>query len=112
VIRAILCIGLSTLALALGLWTAAIQSQNHDRGLALNDLRERCSMLEAINGDQSAQILAHDCGPLQLEPKLESKPAPVPLVPQVPSVQSVPIKNPQAIAKAAPRAEHAPGGGR
>lgn len=68
-IRAVLCIGLSVLTLAIGLWTAGLQSDNHERGLALNDLKERCSMIEAINGDQAAQVLRCDSAPLPFEPK-------------------------------------------
>lgn len=67
--RAVLCIALSLLTLALALWTAGLQSQNYERGLALNDLKERCSMIEAINGDQAAQILRCDSAPLPFEPK-------------------------------------------
>lgn len=93
--RVILCLSLSLLTLALGLWTAGLQSENYERGRALNDLKERCSMLEAINGDQAAQILDHDCGPLPPDPKPLPKPAP-----------KAPIQTPdaQAIAKAGLRA--------
>ena len=73
-IRVVLCLCLSAATLAVGLWTAALQSSNYERGLALNDLKERCSMLEAINGDQSAQILARDCAPLPPEPKPATAP--------------------------------------
>lgn len=62
--RAILCVVLSVLALALGLFTALIQSENRERGLALNALKEECGMIEAINGDRAEQILAKDFGPL------------------------------------------------
>ena len=100
-IRAILCIFLSTLTLALGLWTAGLQSQNYERGLALNDLKERCSMMEAINGDQSAQILSYDCAPLPPEPRPAAKPAPT-----LPSIQP---KNTPSIAKVSPRASRSAG---
>jgi len=76
VTRTVLCLSLSVLTLALGLWTAGLQSRNFARGLALNDLRERCSMLEAINGDQAAEILARDCALLAPEPSAPAKPAP------------------------------------
>jgi len=91
VTRVVLCLSLSLLTLALGLVTAALQSANSERGRAQNDLKERCSMLEAINGDQAAQILARDCAPLHCEPKHES-----------PASNPAPNRM-QAIAKATPR---------
>jgi hypothetical protein len=100
VTRAILCISLSLLTLALGLFTAGLQSDNYERGLALNDLKEQCSMLEAINGDQAAQILDRDCAPLPIEPKPDLKPAPkAPLRP----------RDAQSIAQAASHAAPAEG---
>lgn len=63
-IRTALCIGLSAASLLLGLYTAVVQSENHERGLALNTLKEECTMLEAINGDRSEQILERDYGPV------------------------------------------------
>ncbi len=87
--RVVLCIGLSLLALALGLWTAGLQSANYERGLALNDLKERCGMIEAINGDQAAQILRCDNAPLPIDPK----PAPIsPAVPRAPQNASSIVK--------------------
>ena len=100
-IRAILCLFLSVLTLSFGLWTAGLQSQNYERGLALNDLKERCSMLEAINGDQSAQILSRDCAPLLPEPKPAVRPVPKP---------STQPQNTQSIAKVSARAEPLAGG--
>jgi hypothetical protein len=108
VTRVMLCLGLSALTLVLGLWTAGLQSQNYQRGLALNDLKERCSMLEAINGDQAAQILSCDSAPLPLEPKPPGKPATSPVPPPAPA--SAP-KNTQSIAKLAPRSPRSTGAG-
>jgi hypothetical protein len=72
-------LSLSLLTLALGLLTAALQSANYEHGRAQNDLKERCSMLEAINGDQAAQILERDCAPLRSEPRVQpSAPEPEP----------------------------------
>ena len=99
-IRAVLCIGLSVLTLALGLWTAGLQSENYERGLALNDLKERCSMIEAINGDQAAQILRCDSAPLPIEPKPAiHAPAVLPRAPQ----------NSSSIVKASTRAAQTAG---
>jgi hypothetical protein len=109
VIRVVLCIGLSALTLVLGLWTAALQSQNYDRGLALNDLKERCGMLEAINGDQAAQILSSDSAPLPLEPKPSFKPGANPSPPPAPASPSAAAKNAQSIAKLSPHSPQSAG---
>jgi len=47
-----------------------VQSENHARGVALNALKERCSMLEAINSECAAEILARDYAPVPVEPEL------------------------------------------
>jgi len=101
VIRMVLCLGLSVLAVVMGLWTALLQSHNYERGLALNDLKERCSMIEAINGDQAAQILSSDSAPLPPEPKPATRSAPAP----APSAKDV-----ASIAKLAPPAARSRGG--
>ena len=62
--RALLCGGLSALTLLFGILTALVQSQNRDKALQLNALKEECGMLEAINGDRAEQILTRDYGPL------------------------------------------------
>lgn len=66
--RMVLCASLAALTLVLGILTAIVQSENHDRGLRLNSLKEECSMIEAINGDRSEQILERDFGPITPEP--------------------------------------------
>lgn len=63
-IRTALCLGLSAACMLTGLFTAVVQSENHERGMQLNALKEECTMLEAINGDRSEQILERDYGPL------------------------------------------------
>ncbi len=65
--RAVLCGALAALALVVGILTAIVQSENHDRGQRLNALKEECSMIEAINGDRSEQILERDFGPIAPE---------------------------------------------
>ncbi len=65
--RAVLCVGLAALTLVLGVLTAIVQSENHDLGQRLNALKEECSMIEAINGDRSEQILERDFGPIPLD---------------------------------------------
>ncbi len=62
--RAVLCGALAALAFVLGILTAIVQSENHERGQRLNALKEECSMIEAINGDRSEQILERDFGPI------------------------------------------------
>ena len=69
-VRAFLCAGLSAASVVLGLATAVVQSDNHERGVALNALKERCSMLEAINSERAAEILARDYAPVHVEPDL------------------------------------------
>ena len=85
--RSILCAALCAATLALGLATAVVQSNNHARGLELNELKERCSMLEAINGDQAARIRERDTAPPAGEPLSPSHPAPGTATPK--SVQSI-----------------------
>ena len=62
-IRTTLCGLLSGATLLVGLATAIVQSSNHERGQALNALKDECSMLEAVNGERSERILALDWGP-------------------------------------------------
>lgn len=62
--RAILCTSLSGLAVVLALLTALVQNENRARGLELDALKEKCSMLEAVQGDRLEQILERDWGPL------------------------------------------------
>jgi hypothetical protein len=73
VIRLVLCAGLGASALLVGLATAVVQSQNHERGQALNALKEECNMIEAVNGDRAERILAHDWAPLPIERELLEK---------------------------------------
>lgn len=55
------------LTILLALATAILQSQNRDRGLALDSVKEECDMLEAANGEGCERILARDHGPLPFE---------------------------------------------
>jgi hypothetical protein len=67
--RAVLCTSLSGLALMLALLTALVQNENRARGLELDALKEKCSMLEAVQGDRLEQILERDWGPLPFTPR-------------------------------------------
>lgn len=62
--RLALCSSLCGLTILLALATAILQSQNRDRGLALDSVKEECDMLEAANGEGCERILAKDHGPL------------------------------------------------
>lgn len=73
--RLFLGAGLAGLTLVLGILTAIVQSENHDRGQRLNALKDECSMIEAINGDRSEQILERDFGPVALEAWSPNAPA-------------------------------------
>lgn len=67
--RAALCSGLSGLALLTALLTALVQNENRARGVELDALKEKCSMLEAVEGDRLEQILERDWGPLPFTPR-------------------------------------------
>jgi len=75
VIRLVLGSSLCGATILLALATAVLQSQNRDRGLALDAVKEECDMLEAANGDGCELILARDHGPLPLPPKPAAQPA-------------------------------------
>jgi hypothetical protein len=66
VTRLVLCAGLSGLTLVVALLTAIVQSHNRDMGQRLNDLREETSLIEAVNGAASAQIIELDHGPMDV----------------------------------------------
>ena len=63
-IRTVLCAALSAVTLVLALATSVVQATNHARGQQLDQLKEECCMLEAVNGDRAERILAHDHGPI------------------------------------------------
>jgi hypothetical protein len=73
VIRVTLCAFLCALTIVVSLATAAIQSRNRERGIALDAVKRECDMLEAVNGDRCQRILAQDSRPIPFEP-----PAPTP----------------------------------
>ena len=83
-IRLALGSGLCGAAILLALATAVVQSQNRDRGLALDAVKEECDMLEAANGDGCELILARDHAPLPLPAKPAADPGRKPGTP-VPS---------------------------
>ena len=62
--RLALCSALCALTIVLALVTAALQSRNRERGIALDRQKQECDMLEAVNGDRCQKILARDWGPL------------------------------------------------
>ena len=72
--RLVLCSALCGLTIVLALATAILQSQNRDRGLALDSMKEECDMLEAANGEGCERILALDHGPLPLPPAAVAAP--------------------------------------
>lgn len=62
--RFVLCTSLCGLTIVLALVTAALQSGNRERGIALDRLKQECDMIEAVNGDRCQRILARDWAPL------------------------------------------------
>jgi len=60
VTRLALCALLCALTILLALATAAVQSGNRERGIALDRQKQECDMLEAVNGDLCERILAVD----------------------------------------------------
>lgn len=48
-IRALLSIAICILCLGLGLASAEVQAENHDRGARLDELKRRCDLIEAGN---------------------------------------------------------------
>lgn len=96
--RVVLCVGLAALTLVLGILTAIVQAENHDRGERLNALKEECSMIEAINGDRSEQILERDFGPIRLDT----------WAPNAPKDAVRPTKDVSPVAKLAVPNVHAP----
>lgn len=75
-IRVSLCAFLCGLTIVIALATAALQSGNRDRGIALDAIKRECDMLEAVNGDRCRRILAHDSRPLPREVTDAPKPVP------------------------------------
>ena len=65
--------GLFGFALLLGLVTAIVQSHNRAEGARLNDLREDCLLLEAVDGSTRTRILEIDHGPLAPAPADSTK---------------------------------------
>lgn len=65
--RVILCAGLALAILALAVLTGMVQSKNRERGRELDELRSECLLIEAVNGERSAQIVGIDLAPLDPE---------------------------------------------
>jgi hypothetical protein len=63
-----LCSALCGFTIMLALVTAALQSRNRERGIALDALKQECDMLEAVNGDRCERILVRDWSPLPNAP--------------------------------------------
>jgi hypothetical protein len=72
--RVTLCAFLCALTIVVSLATAAIQSRNRERGIALDAVKRECDMLEAVNGDRCQRILAQDSRPIPLEPPAAKAP--------------------------------------
>ncbi len=64
--RAVLSLLLCATLLGLGLVTVGIQSHNHQRAEALDDLKRKCDRIEAGNESLEAKILAREFA-LELE---------------------------------------------
>lgn len=62
--RVILCAGLALAIVAVAVFTGMVQSKNRERGRVLDDLRSECLLIEAVNGERSAQIVGIDQAPL------------------------------------------------
>ncbi len=71
--RLVLCAGLAGATLLVGLLTAIVQSHNRDLGLALDDLREETTLVEAVNAASKARIVALDHGPLPVDAGKDEK---------------------------------------
>lgn len=76
--RAILCVCLSAACVVLALGTALVQNRNRTRAIALDALKEECSMIEAINGDRLEQILERDWAPMPYTPRTKPEPKKAP----------------------------------
>ena len=63
--RVLLTVLVTALAVGIGLATAILQSHNREEGIALDRMKQECSMLEAVNGARVADVLALDLGPLE-----------------------------------------------
>ncbi len=87
-IRVTLCAFLCALTIVVSLATAAIQSRNRERGIALDAVKRECDMLEAVNGDRCQRILAQDSRPIPFE-------APVPTPPKEQGPRGKPRAKPQ-----------------
>jgi hypothetical protein len=59
VTRSLLALLLCALTLALGLWAALVQSENHARARDLAELQRQCEMIEAANAQAQAVVSAH-----------------------------------------------------
>ena len=57
--RTVLTLFLGALTLATGLWTALVQSSNHERARQLAELQRSWENLEAINVQREARAAAH-----------------------------------------------------
>jgi hypothetical protein len=71
--RALLVLLLCAVTLALGLCTALVQTDNHERAHALSQLQRECEMLEAANAQAETLVSSHLPGqpnrPLSLRPE-------------------------------------------
>lgn len=68
--RVLLCWGLAAGCLGLGLFTAMQQAENRHRGAQLNDVMERCRMLEGITREREVRLLSADWGVLPYDEQI------------------------------------------
>jgi hypothetical protein len=73
--RTLLALGLCALTLALGLWAALIQCDNHARARDLAELQRQCEMIEAANAQAQALVSSHVPGRANRVAKPSSKPS-------------------------------------
>ena len=62
--RTVLSFALAAGCLALGLFTSLQQAENRHRGAELNEVMERCRMLEGITREREVRLLGADWGVL------------------------------------------------
>ena len=65
--RSSLCLGLCTLALAVGLATLFVCSTNRARGAELDRLHRECQNLILRNEHSRAEVIGHEPGVLELD---------------------------------------------
>lgn len=68
--RTVLSFFLAAGCLALGLFTSLQQAENRDRGTQLNEVMERCRMLEGVTREREVRLLSADWGVLPYDEQI------------------------------------------